>query len=154
MIIRTNAEVAQRRMNARRSQRVGADAENVVKSRLILKGLAMVERISVGWTLTRGPGGKILGGTPNAPVSGDFRAVAAGGQSVLVEVKWRPDVLRFSDLEPHQRRALDAHHAFGGLSLLAWVHLGGVAIMVWPLPTFARGSSITAADAAALEWKP
>ncbi len=156
MIDRTVIQQVRSRLAHRRSKVIGNAAELVVRSRLLLKGLVMVERIEVGWTLVRGPGGKIIGATPNDKVSGDWRALAPGGISVLVECKYRAACTRltFSDLQPHQRLALDAHHAFGGLSLLAWVSPAGVRLLRWPVPGFVAGSGLADADAASLEWKP
>ncbi len=145
---------ARKRMGARRSQRVGSDAELVVRSRLITKGLTLVERIHVGWRkVGHGPTARYV---RCAPVSGDWRAVARGGLSVLVECKYRSDADRliFSDLEPHQVAALSMHHEAGGISLLAWIHPLGVHVMRWCPPGFARGSSIDHGTAAAHEWMP
>jgi hypothetical protein len=68
----------------------------------------------------------IVDAFPLKKVSGDWRGVAPGGRSLLCEVKsrtgeGRDDVLRWSDLQPHQREAMTRHAAAGGLSLLAWV---------------------------------
>lgn len=163
MIDRTVIEKVRRRMAARRSKVIGNGAELVIRSRLILKGLRMPERIETGWDITRGPGGKIVGASPLAKVAGDWRAVwsrilppfGTVGQSVLVEVKYRTEPrLAFSDPKPHQREALDTHAEAGGLSLLAWVWPGGVAIMRWPIPGFVRGEVLTREQAAELEWNP
>lgn len=81
-----------------------------------------VERVRVGYSVRRGPGGQIISAHALEKVSGDFRGVAPGGRSVLAEVKARPvaDGLSWSDLEPHQRDALWGHRQAGGLSLVLW----------------------------------
>lgn len=149
------------KQQGRRARRTGASAEAVVRLRLLALGLRCVERIETGFRVKRA-GKKIVGASPLAKVSGDFRAVVPGGTSVLVEVKSRPDaivngerkpaVLCWSDLDDHQRAALDAHNHAGGISLLAWVSSHGIAIMQWPLPPsdFRFGQSLAWQSAARL----
>lgn len=123
------------RLQGRRAQKSGANAEALVRQRLLALGLCCVERIETGFKLTR-INGKIVGAYPAAKVSGDFRAVVKGtGVSVLVEVKSRPNILRWSDMEAHQIKALDDHNVAGGVSLLAWVSRYGLSVMRWPIPT-------------------
>jgi len=131
-----------RRQKARRSQRVGADAQGVVAQRLIAMGFKQVCPIEVGWVKVRG---RWIRGKK---VAGDFRAVGPGGRSVLVEAKYRSEsVLTWSMVKPHQRRALDVHHAAGGMSLLAWACPQGVQILLWPVEGFGPRKSLSGADA-------
>ena len=118
----------QRSAAAKRRQQVGAAAEHLVEHRLRAMGLVLVEKVEVGCRVVRGQ--RIY----TKPVSGDFRAVAPGGRSVLVEVKARDtDRLATSDLETHQRRLLTEHAEAGGASLLAWFRpdLGELVLMEW-----------------------
>lgn len=109
------------RLKGRKNKILGDHAEKVVAYHLHRIGLLAVVRLETGWRVQRA-GGKIVGATPLAKVSGDFRAVVSGGRSVLVEVKRRASVLRVSDFQPHSRAALAAHAEAGGLSLVAWVN--------------------------------
>jgi hypothetical protein len=140
---------AKKRIAARRSKVLGNGGEFIVRARLIASGLRMVEQIHTGY---RRIGDRWV---PCGRVSGDWRAVAPGGRSVLVEAKTRSgDRLTYADLKPHQRAALDAHHEAGGLSLLALCHPTGVVLMAWPVEGFRRGSSLTIDEAKAQGWKP
>lgn len=136
--------IAKRRMEQRARQRHGADAEVVVRARLISAGFAMVERIETGHRRCG------MRWVPCARVAGDFRAVGAGGQSVLVEVKARPHRLPYSAIETHQSVALSLHALVGGLSLLAWVGADGIALMDWTTVRLVPGDSLSWADAVAL----
>jgi hypothetical protein len=105
----------------RLSQWHGEVGEFMVRGRLTSWGLLMVEKIHVPWKIIRGANGVIVRAVPLEKVSGDFRAMMPGGRSVLCEVKSREDgPLSLSDFEDHQHRALIAHAAGGGLSLVAW----------------------------------
>ncbi len=101
-------------ISGKHSQRLGADAEALVRSALDRAGLRFIQRVETGW--------RRIGDTwrPAAKVAGDWRAVGPAGVSVLVESKWRGDSLPWSALEPHQHLALDEHAAAGGWSVLAW----------------------------------
>jgi hypothetical protein len=124
---------------SRRSQQTGAAGEDAVARQLRAAGFSMVERVIVPFTVRRG-----------APVylrrvSGDFRAIVPGpGTSVLVEAKARAGRLLYSDLQTHQRLALDAHTEAGGLSVLAWHNLdtGSVWLLRWPVWGFVPRSSL------------
>jgi len=127
-----------RRRRGRMAQHVGEVAEVHVGGWMAAR-FCLVERVRVGWRIRRGPGGRILDAHPLEKVSGDWRAVAAGGRSVLMEVKCRPaaERLEWSDLEQHQHRALLAHATAGGLSLVAWVATDaggtvGLAVIQYP----------------------
>jgi hypothetical protein len=128
-----------RRQRGKASQRDGEAAEVYVGGWLAAR-FRMVERVRVGWKVRRGPGGRILDAWPLEPVSGDWRAVGTGGQSVLVEVKRRPvaERLDWSDLEAHQHDGLRTHAVAGGLSLVAWVatdaaRIIGLAVLLYPV---------------------
>lgn len=125
----------------KKARKVGHDAEAIVAARLRSIGLLCVERIETGFRVKRF-GKRIVGASPMAKVSGDFHAIAPGGSMVIVECKWRPEILQFSALDAHQVAALDRYTAAGALALLAWVHRGGVAVMRWPVPGFVPGSSL------------
>ncbi len=148
---------ALRRQRARASERNGRDAQEIVRLRLIGMGMKLVETVATP-SVNRRIAGKVVGRKFIKKVSGDIRAVIDGpGTSVLCEVKFRPDRLRFSDLYEHQANALDQHHAAGGISLLAWASRHGVVIMRWPWPTFRAGDSLRydeACDHAFNPYKP
>jgi len=129
----------------------GEIAQMIIQRRLQALGVLMLEPVHTPWRLRR-VGCRIVGATPMAKVSGDFRGIAPGGagRSILVEVKFRPDRLTFSDLEPHQRLALDRNLAAGGLSYLAWVWDGGDALMQWPIPGFLPRASVSVERAKSL----
>lgn len=120
-----------RRLAGKRNRAAGAAAEQLVAAELIRIGYRFVERCHTPWRIARNAQGRIVGATPMEKVSGDFRCLTEAGRSVLVEVKYRPSRLVYSDLEPHQWAALQAHDAAGGLSLIAWVHQGGIRILQW-----------------------
>jgi hypothetical protein len=121
MMARGPSAVVLARLRGRKNKIIGDHAEKVVAYHLHRIGLLAIVRLETGWRVQRA-GGKIIGATPLAKVSGDFRAVVPGGRSVLVEVKRRAGVLRVSDFQPHSREALAAHAEAGGLSLVAWVN--------------------------------
>ncbi len=109
----------------------GDHAQAQVLYRLRQMGFKCIVQLETGWRVKRAKG-KIIGASPMAKVSGDFRAVCQGGRSVLIEVKLRArDTLRRSDFQLHNRIALDEHREAGGLSLVAWVTQHGVAIFAW-----------------------
>lgn len=114
---------------AKKSQRVGSDAQAIIVHRLRAFGMRLVEQVATPSMLLR-RGGKIVGQAFTQKVSGDIRAVMPpNGVSVLCEVKFRPDLLALSDFKEHQRRALCEHWMAGGLSLVAWMNTHGLAIM-------------------------
>ena len=130
------------RRSGRASQRLGKRAEEAVRLALQAAGFRMIERVATPWTVTFHRG-RPKAAFPTAKVSGDFRAVEPGtGRSVLVEVKCRSGRLRWSDLRPHQRQALDEHHRLGGISILAWVTGWEVRLLRWPVEEFGPGKSL------------
>ncbi len=135
----------------RKARKVGQGAESIVACRLRALGLLCVERIETGFRVKR-CGNHIVGASPMAKVSGDFHAIAPGGAMVIVECKWRPEVLQWSALDAHQVDALNRYAGSGALALLAWVHETGMAVMRWPLPydAFRPGHSLTPHVAASL----
>lgn len=140
----------QRSQRARASVQRGAAGEAILAQRLRAAGYLMVERIQTGFVRR---GDRWL---PGERVAGDFRAIAPGGISVLVESKMRDERLIWSDLERHQVAALDEHHRCGGISFLGWIHLPEVDLLRWPVAGFGPGQAITEADVLdrALRWKP
>ncbi len=137
MIDMAKVEEIQRKQKARRSQRLGADAEQIIINRLKSAGFKQVVPIKTGMIKV---GRKWIHAEK---VAGDIRAVGPAGVSVLVESKYRTeDVLVWSDLETHQVRHLDEHHAAHGISLLAWSSPMGIAILRWPVFGFGPGRSL------------
>lgn len=126
----------------------GDHAEAVVAYHLHRMGFLAIVRLETGWRVKRA-GGKIIGATPMAKVTGDFRAVVPGGRSVLIEVKRRTGVLRYSHFQLHNRLAMDNHAAAGGLSMVAWVAPQGVAIFGWDIIAQGKGISWETAEASA-----
>ncbi len=142
---------AQRSVNGRRSQRKGKVGENIADWLLQDAGVQMVERIATPVVIIarRGDWVKIR---YKKKVSGDRRGVMDDGRRVLAEVKARDRNLRWSDLQQHQRDALDENDALGAVSLLVWIHRSAYHILRWPIAGFAPRRSITLERAAELEW--
>jgi len=111
---------AMRRLAGKRSKALGRMGEQLVEHWLNQR-FFLVEKIETGWRVQR-MGGKIVGATPLARVSGDFRAVDARGKAVLVECKVRDDALPWSALDQHQHTALKAFSERGAHALIAWVN--------------------------------
>ncbi len=127
----------------RRNRKAGYSSEEAAAAQLRAMGFRMVEPIQTGWRVVRDRQGRIVRAFPLEKVSGDIRAVAPGGRSVLVEVKERDRNLRWSDFEPHQRQALDEHAALGGLSLVVWLYQGQFYVLHWPISDFGPRKSIS-----------
>jgi hypothetical protein len=84
-------------------------------------------------------------------VAGDHHGILPGGRAVLAETKTIMDRnLQWSDMRPHQPEALSRHADLGGLALLVWVHSSGIHTMLWPVPGFSPGKSVSPEKAAAL----
>ena len=147
---------ASTRGRANRNQ--GEIGQDIARYTLKQMGIEMVEPVYTPWKVlfkTVGGRRKVVEAFPLQKVSGDFRGVAPGGRSVLVEVKSRTtrDTLRWSDLEPHQRDALQEHCDWGGLSLVCWViDSGECLVMEWPIPGLQKGKSTTWDDAVGIQW--
>ena len=141
----------------RQNHKEGDIGQAVARYTLQRMGIQMLEPVHTPWkVMFQNTGGrrKVVNAFPVEKVSGDFRGVAPGGRSVLVEVKSRStrDTFRWSDLEPHQRDALQLHHELGGLSLVCWViDNGECLVMAWPLP-LAKGKSLSWNDAVTVQW--
>ncbi len=135
--------VALQSFTNRRNRKAGYSSEEAAAAQLRAMGFRMVEPIQTGWRVVRDRHGRIVNAFPLEKVSGDIRAVAPGGRSVLVEVKERDRNLRWSDFQPHQREALDEHAALGGLSLVVWLHRGHFYVLPWPIPGFGPRKSIS-----------
>ena len=135
--------VALQSFTNRRNRKAGYSSEKAAAAQLRAMGFRMVEPIQTGWRVVRDRHGRIINAFPLEKVSGDIRAVAPGGRSVLVEVKERNRNLRWSDFQPHQREALDEHAALGGLSLVAWLYRGHFYVLPWPIPGFGPRKSIS-----------
>ena len=132
---------AHRRIAAKRSQALGEWGQRMAQAYMRQLGYQVVDRIETG---TRQIGG-VRRFTARA--SGDIRAVGTRGRSVLVEVKVRAERLLRSDLEDHQRKALQAHHEAGGLSLVAWVVQGTVDCHLLPWPVWPDSDRAPGLDA-------
>lgn len=113
-------------------------------------GVFMVEHIGTPFTIVKAGRRGWYQGFFGEKVSGDLRGHTKNGISVLAEVKtiWNRN-LRWSDLREHQPGRLDMH-AERAISLLIWVHDSGVFIMLWPVPGFRPGKSISPEQAASL----
>jgi len=131
---------------SKEEQSIGSHGENLAQSVLSGMGIEMIEKIGT-------PIKAIPMGTKNGKpvyqviwgekVSGDRRGILPGGKSVLIEVKTILDRnLVWSDLRDHQPERLQIHAAFGGLSLLVWVHNTGVYVMTFPIMGFGKGMGI------------
>lgn len=131
-------------------------AEQQVQRLMHYNGYSHIEKVHDAWrpiqplTDAKGnrQGGKWICVMTTGTLSGDLRAVAPGGRSVLVEVKARDGNLIYSTLQEHQRKSLDAHARAGGLSLVAWVADHGTYFIEWPIEGFIPRSSIDATWAA------
>ena len=139
-------------------QRIGKAGEEMAAASLRRIGVHLVERIGTPVILIpahehaqKAPTYRVVFGEA---VSGDHRGILIGGRSVLAETKTIFDRnLRWSDLRMHQPGRLDDHAAFGGLSILVWVHSTGVYPMRWPIKGFGAGKSISPEEAARLEMQ-
>lgn len=137
-------------MNARArgkaARSAGKVGEALTKAELIRNGYRFVERVHTPWKVVRrveNGRSRIVGAVPEEKVSGDFRAVAPGGRSVLVEAKFDgKDRVLWSDLEDHQIESLNDHRQAGGLSILSVVIGGRAWLLEWPVPDFGPGRSI------------
>lgn len=143
-------------MAGKRSRTAGVVGEALTRAAMVRLGFTMIERVHTPWKVLRKPdpkapgGSRIVGAVPEEKVSGDFRAIwpvtwdnSLVGVSVLVESKAREgDRVLWSDVEEHQRDALQRHHEAGGLSYLSVVLGGRATLMRWPIPGFGPGSSI------------
>lgn len=136
----------------RREDRIGKMGQEQAASALRRLGVNMVEKIGTPTKLipARVKGTfKVIWGER---VSGDHRGILENGISVLAETKTILDSnLKWSDFRDHQPGALDAHHSYGGVSLVVWVHDSGIYVMRWPIPGFGPRKSITPEQAAALQ---
>lgn len=140
----------------KQSRTSGVVGETLTRAAMVRMGFTMIERVHTPWKIIRKTdpsakgGSRIIGAAPEEKVSGDFRAIwpvtwenSLVGVSVLVESKLRDDRIQWSDVEEHQRDALQRHHDAGGLSYLSVVLGGrGATLMRWPIPGFGPGSSI------------
>jgi hypothetical protein len=135
----------------KRSRTAGVVGEALTKAELVRHGYQCIEQVHTPFKIIRGNHGEIKSAVPVEKVSGDFRAVwpvalegcAKLGVSVLVESKARKgDRILWTDLEPHQRQALQEHVDAGGISLLSVVLEDRAVLMNWPVPGFGPGSSI------------
>ena len=137
------------------SQAKGAKGEDIADLVLRSKGVRMVEKIA---TPVRIIARKRMHGSDwfrlawGEKVSGDRMGILDGGRRVLAEVKTRDRNLRWKDLEDHQVLALTENAALGGLSLVVFVHPGGIAVLEWPIEGFGPGKGLTITRALELAW--
>ena len=125
-------------------------------------GIKQICRIHTGWRVKR-VGGRIVGATPMAKVTADWRGVWSIGApwqrgcSVMAEAKERGDRLVWSDLAKHQHTALAEHAAMGGLSLVVAIYEDRtVAILNYPCANLQKGKlgiDSTEAKLIALWWR-
>ncbi len=127
-------------MKGRLAQAAGASAETLVRGRLTWLGVPFVQRIHTGWKIIR-RNGVVIDARPVERVAGDWWGILPDGRCLLVEVKDREaEKLSLSDLEPHQRRALDAVQMAGGVSVVAWVTpRGDCWFLDWPIRELTKG---------------
>jgi hypothetical protein len=150
-----------RAAQGRANKRIGAIKEALIAQRLRELGLRRVERREVGWRIQRLKG-RVVGASPMGRVSGDFTAVAPGGIYVHVEAKHHSDpdaALSLSDFQKdgakdrNQLDALDDYARLGCLSLVAWSSPRGVCVLLWPIPSLAKGAPLSWAAASILDLK-
>lgn len=128
----------------KRNVRQGMATEEIACMWLRRYGFLCIEPIETPWRIIR-HGGRVVGATPEKKVSGDFTAIEPStGRHVHVEVKSRDrDTLRFSDIEAHQRQAMDEKVAAKALCLVLWVKSPAeVACYKWPIQGFGPGKSL------------
>jgi len=131
---------------ARRSVAIGEVGEHLTRIALVQYGLVMVEKVNTPWKPVRREG-KIISAHTVEKVSGDFIAMVPGtGRKVLVESKARKERVRWSDLKPHQKEALDTNAGYGGLSLLSIITDPGICLFQWPVAGFGPGRSLGWSD--------
>jgi hypothetical protein len=157
----TNLEIARASILGKRSQAKGRHGESFARWALECYGVRQVVRIEVGWRVKR-VGGRIVGATPMEKVTADWRGVWCGihlspdgygvaasqniryepGLSVMAEAKERADRLIWSDLKPHQHKALADHDTLGGLSFIVAIYEDRtVAILRYPCDSLQRGKA-------------
>jgi len=131
-----NMTARERSMTNRAATRKGARIETLAASTLSAMGLLEVERIETGWTVHR-KGRRIISAHPNKKVAADLSAfMPADARGVRIECKYRGDSrLSHSDLEDHQRAALNRCAALGGVALLVFACPHGL----WVLPHHIEG---------------
>ena len=131
---------------ARISDQKGKAGEIAGGLALQAAGVEMVEKIGTPIKAVPVPGRRgIYHVIWGQKVSGDHMGILSGsGRRVLAETKTITDRdrLRWSDLRSHQPARLDENNAFGGVSLLVWVH-HEIYILRWPVPGFGPRKSIT-----------
>tara|TARA_R110002020_G_scaffold451901_1_gene666106 strand:+ start:1024 stop:1500 length:477 start_codon:yes stop_codon:yes gene_type:complete len=143
-----------RRLQNIRNQRNGSDGELIAHRALHNLGYHFINKINTPWLITRSRTGKVLGAKACGTVTGDLRAVAPGGISVLAEVKRHNGPrLTYSTLEAHQHEDLAAHNAVEGISLLIWIHEREAYILRYPIAGFVPRSSLKIDDVRKLALK-
>lgn len=136
----------------RHEDRIGKIGQEHAAAALRRLGVKMVEKIGTPVRLIPAPIKGTFKVVWGETVSGDHRGITDDGTSVLAETKTILDRnLVWSDLRDHQPGALTAHHEYGGVSLLVWVHSTGIYVMRWPVPGFGPRKSITPERAQELE---
>ena len=118
-----------------------------------VQGRANKRRVHTPWGVIRN-GKRIVSAFPKEKVSGDFRAVTsgrlpdltiiAGGESVLVEVKSRPNRLQWSALEKHQVEALNEHAQYSDHTWLFFhdSETDTITKYRWPIHGYGPGKSL------------
>ncbi len=138
----------QAKQKAALSNALGEHGHALIEHRLRALGFGQIERIETGY---RRRAGRYVA---CRRVAGDIRAVVPGsGRSVLVECKFRDDLLPFHALAKHQEQALRMHHQLGGISILGWTSRKGVLILQFPIQGFGPGVALTWEHAAPLNLK-
>ena len=138
-----------------RRKKSGTRGEEVVAMLMRSEGFRCVERVNDAWRPVEPvkdrsgkPTGKWVCFKVAGTLSGDIRAVAPDGRSVLVEVKTRGSRLSYGMIPDHQQASLTDHGDAGGISLVGWVADHGTYLIPWPIPGFVKGHGIGATEAA------
>lgn len=140
-----------RRLQAKLSNVRGDIAQILTARRLSAMGVPFLQRIHNGWVIHRAQGA-IIGAHPCERVAGDFWGILEDARPLLVEVKERPEVLAWNDLEVHQHAALATVRARGRVSLISWSIGGGQPMIFdYPVPGWAKGSPIHPGQARELD---
>lgn len=118
----------------RRRVSAGSKGEDLVRFALSRWGFKFICKIQTGFRRVYTKGGYTW--KPVTRVAGDFRAIWPEGISALIEVKSCTGKFKWSALRPVQTQSLTEHAQCGGVSFVAVVHDGQVALLSWPIVGF------------------
>jgi hypothetical protein len=132
----------------RRNTKIGKKGQDIAMKTLAAAGYVCIEPIETGWTIIRkyDPRTKksvIVSAFPKEKVSGDIKAIdPTTGKAVHVECKAVSGNLKYSELDPHQVKALDMVVKSGAISILAWVRGFDCKLYHWPIDGFGPGKGL------------